>query len=81
VNDGPVGLNYTSEDGVVNAPSHVNLDIVCSRLSQVTVEIDTNPPPLDFPSGSGKGTVSMDELVDGMKKFSKEFVIPAELLE
>lgn len=81
VNDGPVGLNYISEDGVVNAPSHVNMDIVCSRLSQVTVEIDTNPPPLEMPRGSRKGTMSVDDLVDGMQKINKEFVIPAELLQ
>lgn len=30
VNDGPVGVDYTSEDGVVNAPSRANIDV--SRL-------------------------------------------------
>jgi len=48
---------------------------------QVTIEIDTDPPPLDVPGGSGSGTTTMDQLVDGMQKMNKEFVIPAELLE
>jgi len=53
----------------------------------VTLEIDTNPPPLDLPnpsvSTSFKGEMTLDELVDGVQKLStsQEFVLPKELLE
>jgi hypothetical protein len=47
----------------------------------VTLEIDTSPPPLDVPGGDGKGTMTMEQLVDGMQRINKEFMIPAELLE
>ena len=47
----------------------------------MTLEIDTNPPPLDVPDGDGKGTMTMEQLVDRMQRKNKEFTIPAELLE
>ena len=43
----------------------------------MTLDIDTNPPPLD----DGKGAATMEQLVDGMQRINKEFTIPAELLE
>jgi hypothetical protein len=47
----------------------------------VTLEIDTSPPPLDVPDGDEKGTMTMEQLMDGMQRINKEFTIPAELLE
>lgn len=60
---------------------------------QVTIQIDTDPPkmadptslgPSGFasPSGSTASTaVDVNELVNNMTKITKEFQLPAELLE
>lgn len=60
---------------------------------QVTIQIDTDPPKMDDPTSlgpSGIGTpsgsttstaVDVNDLVNNMTKITKEFKIPAELLE
>ncbi|KAF2267147.1 COG1490 domain protein [Lojkania enalia] len=75
VNDGPVGIDYQCLDG------------------EVTIQIDTNPPKMNDPTSlgpSGVGTpssstastaVDADDLVNNMTRITKEFKIPAELLE
>jgi len=81
INDGPVGVDYCCEDGVVNISQcrgrrprrrcRLMVDI------QVTIEIDTDPPKmpdptnLDLPADSGT--------VKG--KIQKQFTLPASLLE
>jgi len=81
INDGPVGVDYCCEDGVVNIsqlwePSHSRSRELTGHI-QVTIEIDTNPPKmpdptnLDLPADSGtmKG------------KIQKQFTLPASLLD
>ncbi|PVH97013.1 COG1490 domain protein [Periconia macrospinosa] len=75
VNDGPVGLDYTCLD------------------NEVTIQIDTNPPKMEDPTGLGPKpdgtpssstetpTVDINDLVNNMTRITKEFQIPAELLE
>jgi len=67
VNDGPVGITYSSEDG------------------EVTLEINTDPPPMDLPpdtlSTSLNTTMSLDELGSELTRMSAEFKLPPELLE
>lgn len=60
---------------------------------QVTIQIDTNPPKMEdptslgasgvaSPSGSTTSTaVDVNDLVNNMTKITKEFKLPAELLE
>ncbi|KAI9823242.1 MAG: hypothetical protein M1819_001371 [Sarea resinae] len=49
VNDGPVGLDYRCEDGAVN-PASLEPDrgVTDHLYVQVTVEVDTEPPPMKF---------------------------------
>ncbi|KAL5373227.1 hypothetical protein DPSP01_012859 [Paraphaeosphaeria sporulosa] len=75
VNDGPVGIDYSCLD------------------NEVTIQIDTDPPKMDDPTSlgpSGFGTpsngtastsVDVNDLVNNMTRITKEFKIPAELLE
>jgi D-tyrosyl-tRNA(Tyr) deacylase len=70
VNDGPVGIDYSALDG------------------EVTIQIDTNPPRMEDPTGLGGDTASttstavdMNDLVENLPRITKEFKIPAELLE
>ncbi|KAL5404570.1 hypothetical protein PMIN06_006003 [Paraphaeosphaeria minitans] len=75
VNDGPVGIDYSCLD------------------NEVTIQIDTDPPKMDDPTSlgpSGFGTpsdgtastsVDVNDLVNNMTRITKEFKMPAELLE
>lgn len=65
VNDGPVGVDFNCMDGVV------------------TIQIDTNPPKMENPSGldTEGQKVELNDLVGNLTKITKEFQIPAELLE
>lgn len=60
--------------------------------SQVTIQIDTDPPKMEDPTSLGPGfaspsgstastAVDVNDLVNRMTKITKEFQIPAELLE
>jgi hypothetical protein len=54
-------------------------------MVKVTLEIDTDPPPLDLPKDSAKGsintTMNLSDLGTELNKLSSEFKIPPELLE
>lgn len=74
VNDGPVGIDYTCLDG------------------EVTIILDTNPPKMEDPTSLGPGfaspsdstastVIDINDLVNNMTRITKEFQIPAELLE
>ncbi|KAF2665322.1 putative aminoacyl-tRNA hydrolase [Microthyrium microscopicum] len=69
------------KDGIFQAM----MDVALINDGPVTLEIDTDPPPLDLPkdpsSTSFKGKVNLEDLGEELKKFSAEFKLPAELLE
>lgn len=58
---------------------------------QVTIQLDTNPPKMEDPTSLGPGftgpnegtsqTIDVNDLVNNMTRITKEFQIPAELLE
>lgn len=52
---------------------------------QVTLEINTDPPPLDLPGPpmktTFKGEMSMDELADTVQNMSFDFKLSPELME
>ena len=62
-------------------------------MLQVTIQIDTNPPKMDDPTSLGPSgfaspsdstastAVDVNDLVNNMTRITKEFKIPAELLE
>jgi hypothetical protein len=53
--------------------------------TKVTLELNTDPPPMDLPgdpmSTTVQGSMSLDELGAVLKSHSTEFTIPPELLE
>lgn len=55
------------------------------RCQQVTIEINTDPPPLDLPgdpkSMKLSGSMSVDELADAVKMMSYDFTLSPELME
>ncbi|KAF2110820.1 D-tyrosyl-tRNA deacylase-like protein [Lophiotrema nucula] len=68
------------------------MDVALVNDGPVTIQIDTNPPKMedptslgpgfDTPSGSTTSTaVDVNDLVNNMTRITKEFKIPAELLE
>ncbi|KAK3214725.1 hypothetical protein GRF29_19g1087512, partial [Pseudopithomyces chartarum] len=69
------------------------MDVALVNDGPVTIQIDTDPPKMDDPTSlgpSGIGTpsgsttstaVDVNDLVNNMTKITKEFKIPAELLE
>jgi hypothetical protein len=59
--------------------------IISNIYHKVTLEINTDPPPLDLPKDSAKGsiktTMNLSDLGNELNKLSTEFKIPPELLE
>ena len=77
VNDGPVGIDYCCEDGAVNTSSSASIADANSFYLQVTIQIDTDPPKMDNPTG-----FDLPEDADTYKgKLQTQFVLPASLLE
>jgi D-tyrosyl-tRNA(Tyr) deacylase len=60
----------------------VGVDFNCMD-GVVTIQIDTNPPKMEIPSGLGTEgqTVELNDLVSNLTRITKEFQISAELLE
>lgn len=67
-----------------------SLSICTDNHFQVTIQIDTNPPKMENPTSldefagpndSEPRTVDINDLVNNMTRITKEFQIPAELLE
>jgi len=62
----------------------VGVNFTCEG-EDVTLEINTDPPPLDLPgepiSTNFSGEMNLNELVGNLQKMSTEFTIPPELLE
>lgn len=62
-------------------------------LPQVTISIDTDPPKMEDPTSLGPGftstpdgtsgsvNIDVNDLVNNMTRLTKEFQLPAELLE
>jgi len=65
----------------------VGVSFTCVDDGVVTLEINTDPPPMDLPSEpmstSFRGDMSLDDLMNDVQKLSTshEFVLPKELLE
>ncbi|OAL45604.1 hypothetical protein IQ07DRAFT_635449 [Pyrenochaeta sp. DS3sAY3a] len=66
------------------------MDVALVNDGPVTIQIDTNPPKMDNPTSldefagpndSEPKTVDINDLVNNMTRITKEFQIPAELLE
>ncbi|KAF2201409.1 D-tyrosyl-tRNA deacylase-like protein [Delitschia confertaspora ATCC 74209] len=59
------------------------MDVALVNDGPVTIQIDTNPPKMEDPSGlsTPSTTVDANDLVNKMTNITKEFKIPAELLE
>lgn len=84
INDGPVGVDYCCEDEAVSlssclisSPSGATIDWIGLTGSQVTIEIDTDPPKMDNPTNFEPPNEG-----DTLKtKVQKTFVLPASLLE
>jgi len=76
-----------SKDKVKDGLFQAMMDVSLVNDGPVTIEINTDPKPLDLPSNSLSKTVrttmDMAELGEQLKKLSKaaEFKIPSELLE
>ena len=84
-------MKYIYEHGDVSLPEIP----LCFRTSsilkgqttdivQVTIEINTDPPPMDL-SGESKsmklqGTMSMDELADAVQAMAYDFTLSPELM-
>ncbi|KAF2805039.1 D-tyrosyl-tRNA deacylase-like protein, partial [Mytilinidion resinicola] len=56
------------------------MDVTLCNDGPVTIQIDTDPPKMESPSGLDKVDLDPD-LVGNLTKIVKEFQIPAELLE
>ena len=80
INDGPVGVDYCCEFGAVKPQRAFSITFVqgANIILQVTIEIDTNPPPMDNPTSLGD-LPSDGETIKG--KIQQQFVLPASLLE
>lgn len=79
INDGPVGVDYCCEDGAVNPQRAFSVSSDHgANVNQVTIEIDTSPPPMDNPTSLGE-LPSDTETIKG--KIQQQFVLPASLLE
>ena len=79
VNDGPVGVDYSSEDGVVNALFRCSCPDCLGdtdRKKQVTIEIDAGPPPMANPT-----KLELPEDATVKTKIKQSFTLPASLLE
>jgi len=61
------------------------MDVALVNDGPVTLEINTDPPPMDLPpdtlSTSLRTTMDMDELGSELTRISAEFKLPPELLE
>lgn len=59
------------------------MDVTLVNDGPVTIQIDTNPPKMENPSGLGTEgqTVELNDLVGNLTRITKEFQISAELLE
>ncbi|ORY08337.1 D-tyrosyl-tRNA deacylase-like protein [Clohesyomyces aquaticus] len=64
------------------------MDVALVNDGPVTIQIDTNPPKMEDPSGfstpsgsTASKSVDPNELVNNMTRITKEFHIPVELLE
>lgn len=82
VNDGPVGLNFVSLDGEVSPLSRFLVQL--TDEFKVTIEINSDPPPMDLPSSTSTSlntTLNMADLGSELKRLSAEFKLPPELLE
>ncbi|KAI4718845.1 hypothetical protein E4T48_04925 [Aureobasidium sp. EXF-10727] len=77
VNDGPVGVDYTCEDGAVNTSLSAKVSILTWFLLQVTIQIDTDPPKMDNPTNFD---LPGDPLTH-KGKLQTTFELPASLLE
>lgn len=79
VNDGPVGVDYCCEDGVVGSRSCSQQGIwTRTDLCKVTIEIDTDPPKMDNPTTLGELPTEGDTYKG---KIQQQFTLPASLLE
>lgn len=68
------------------------MDVALVNDGPVTIQIDTNPPKMEDPTSLGPGfaspsdstastVIDINDLVNNMTRITKEFQIPAELLE
>lgn len=80
LNDGPVGVDYRSEDEAVRLqPGRSSIRTLSADILQVTIEIETNPPEMKNPT-------SLEPLADGggqsqSKHVNATFEYPVSLLE
>ena len=95
VNDGPVGIDYCCLENEVHPrpPSNQRLPKTRTDHTQVTIQIDTDPPKIGDSSSRGPGGIDpsngsttstaadVNDLVNNMTRITKEFKIPAELIE
>ncbi|KAF1848949.1 uncharacterized protein K460DRAFT_404207 [Cucurbitaria berberidis CBS 394.84] len=85
-----VGELYET-DKVKDGLFAANMDVALINDGPVTIQLDTNPPKMEDPTSLGPGftspngsssqTIDVNDLVNNMTRITKEFQIPAELLE